>query len=253
MKDYIYSQRTFTSSMRTSGTNDAPVFEFSQDTMPKNTSLVKIESASIPISFYSFANLTFKIYEDGAGTDITITLNGNYSQLDFLSTLGTLLTNRSAAVGASRTYTATIDSATNKITISSTGTFIVSSLGTANSLIGYQSPEVLIGASQTADSVLNLAGSNVIYINSTEITGLILNSRASANTEYGRPILTSVPLDKNAYNVLSYKNVIDDSEYICSGGSLPVISFFLTDENQTRLSLNGCPFTITLGFYRRLE
>lgn len=151
-------------------------------------------------TFYQIANKTFIWTEDdglGGTTQLTATLNGNYSISDMTSALKTAMDAQSSA-GNGYTYTVTHNSVLNKITIAvSANTFSIDA-GTLNTYLGYANNSGQ-SISHTGTTTVNLLSHTTLALNLdvvrpntydtsagriTTITGLIPVSTSNTVTSF---------------------------------------------------------------------
>ena len=244
---FIYRSLYFNSESRAFGTNDAPGFTI--DPPINTTEKLKVLAANIPISFYAFDNLTLNVQEATGSLNVSTTLNGNYTNSQLLTALGSQLTTASAATGNTLTYTATYDSITGKITITSTGNFTVLSTGTANKNLGFRNPSAVAGSSQVSDSVVQLTRQYLV-IESDELSQTVAtSSRSIYNSDSSRPIAAVVPITQGVYQYQYYESP-EAAEYLSANTSqLERITFRLTDLDGNVVSLNGLPWSVKLGVF----
>jgi len=96
-------------------------FKIDLNTTYKNVYCIELISAIIPKSEYVINSNNNVIYfSENGGSEISATISeGNYTIDELVTEIGTVMTNASAISGSSWTYTASVNSKTNKITITS--------------------------------------------------------------------------------------------------------------------------------------
>ena len=158
-------------------------------------------------SFFNVNNYNNKIYFKEGSTDLTATLTtGFYNSTNILPNIKSALETISLASGAGLTYTCTLNSTTNKITITvSSGTFqMLMGTNTVNSakyLIGYTN-DTTSQTVLTADYPLNLTDGYSYNIR-IDGHGVKNNLRDNNNNFYS----FSIPILSNSLDVFLYEPV----------------------------------------------
>jgi hypothetical protein len=243
MSDLTYSELYFTSDRYDSGSNNRPNYLLSHDI--QHIRKLKVGSAVIPYSFYviNSNNNGFTFEETAGGGSVSFNLvEGNYSATTFTAQLKSQLEANSVN---GYTYTVSISSSTNKITISTASNFIIE-LANSNGITGYSSTT---GAStiHTGNNVVNLAGTNNVYLRSNLATHLARNTIVENSNLYNN-ILAQIPLNGTTGSII-YKDFID-SEFLDIQTALRDIEFYITDEDDKIIDFNGAPFSVKLQLYK---
>ena len=240
----VYRSVYLNSSDRTYGTNNNPIYQL--DPEIEESYKLKLLSVNLPLSFYNFNNATLTVVES-PGTPYTITLNGNYNIIQLVlaiqSTFNGLSVNK---------YIVSWNKNTNKITllrdtnISSVG-FYVSTTGTANFQLGFQNPSQSFLTSQTSDSCVILQR-QYVKIRSNELTSSVAtNSRSYFNNISNSNVVSVIPII-SGYGQYHYFELPSAIEYLSSNTeNIEYLSFYIEDEDDNQLDLQGIPFQIKLG------
>lgn len=240
IKYYINSNK------RTSGSHSD--FQYKIDIPTGNYTHVSAVSISIPKSFYLVQNNlnTFTVDENGTTTIITIPI-GTYTRTSFISTLQTLL-NANCLWTYSLTIPETSTSAeTGKITYTvSDNTDLISSFifdtNPVYELMGFEqgTTNVFINNVLISASVINLQQESTLFIHTDMVT--------SSNDN----ILENVFCENvSNYGNIIYQNndLIGNSKYISN--IQDSYRFYLTDENDTQIDLNGRNWQLTLIIFEK--
>jgi hypothetical protein len=182
--------------------------------------------------------------DEGTGGGITrFTLTpGNYTVSEMTSAVTALI---SGGIGLTCTY----NSKTAKISISAGGgspTFIIYTGGLGD-VLGFTSTVTSVFDVATANSVLNLSGTNSIFIRSKLITDK-RESKAYVDTKTNNSI-GRIPVDVSPNNILTYSPPSPQTLYM--GGkniNLSTIDLSIYDEDGNLLNLNGSNWSIGLKF-----
>ena len=246
-----------------------PKFNLGGKVPIQNVVALKIISAEIPFSYYIFnsSNNTFTFSENGGTYNLVTIPIGNYTSSQMITELGTLLT---AASTVGTTYVVTLNSNTEKLTISGTGGTMTSfsfTFGTSTGT-GNTSPRLYLGfpggitnssgTSLITPNSINLSGPNYLYINSS-----IIGALCNLNLPYGAVNLgggnssvqmAKVQVNTNAFGTILYNDA--DPQYWFHVGNISTfqtIDLYLTIGNLgssatvVPIDLNGLNFSIKLG------
>lgn len=235
---------------------------------------VKIVEAEIPVSFYLFnsRNNQFTITESGYGSKTVTIPEGNYSYVEMITALQTLLS--PTGVGTHWTYTVTYSSTTGKFTFATnnTGGGAVTepfsfTFGTDTTDRGWTNPRLWLGFpggvtdSQTfstttgdvlvAPFVANLAGPNYLYLCSSKLGNLtnIYLPRGSAFGGNSGPQVAKIPIPVNPGDVVFWQDP-DVGKYFDLENlqSIYDVDFYLTaGTDPTPLDLNGQSFSLKMA------
>jgi hypothetical protein len=243
----IYRSLYFNSENRIGGNNNEPIFQI--DPPLERTHKIKLLAANIPLSFYAFQNYTFTLQELAGGTSFTITLNGNYSSSQLVTTLNSLLTSASPN---GYVYNTTFDSILGKFTITSTGSFRVTasaSRTSANPNLGFLTPSTTYSLSQVADSVARITRQYVVIESDELSTTLATDARSIYNSGSDRPIVGVIPITRSAFNYEYYENS-ESADYLdANEAQLSRISFRCLDFLGNLIDYNGVPWAIKVGVF----
>jgi len=230
MTSYIYI-----SSQDERFTGEAHTFDIelnSSDTFSLDNSTLSIDSVSFsnlqyPINRF---NNTVIFQENGVAVNITATIaEGNYTILTFCAALKSALENHAGAP----TYTCSVSSTSNKLTISSTGTLKLIG-GTALLKVMGFAPTSGFAASSVGGYPINLSGANYVDI--------VIGNFTTKSTKSGRnigEIFARVPLDKSFGSMIQWNNPNDDNIQVA--GTINNLHFEMYDEfgNPYEMPLNG--------------
>lgn len=225
---------------RSSGT-DGSYFKWILPYAIKNVKYVEIVNIELPFSWYPVNdNNNVIVFKNNAGTTFTKTLtNGSYDSDSFCDHLQDTL--NSGFTG----FTVSYSDSNGKLTIANgTQNFQIMNTGTCDDLIGIVNSSSN-AASWTSDKLINLSGTNHVFICSQKLSENRPISIVSPTQN--RSVFMRVPVDENFGSILRYKS--DDLNNRIDYGSnmtLTEIDFTLLDENLISLDLNGMNWNIEL-------
>jgi len=217
----------------------------------KNFTHVALLSANIPKSYYSVVtdNNTFQLREGANLFTVTITI-ANYNWKSFKTELTSKL-NLAGAFTYSITFPSSTVPDTSKYTFSVTGNvgvqpqFIFSS-NNISTLMGFNASTTYIFSADSLISanVINLQKEDTIYIHSN-----ICQNQTNNN------ILEAIYGNSSEYfsNITYYNNNVAGTSKKITSNNSSVYSFFLSDENNNEINLNGINCNLTLILYREYE
>lgn len=242
----IVSRRIFyiNSRRRISGSNSD--FTYRIDLQGLDVSHAVCLQAHVPKSFYTVpaGKNTFTLTEDGKDATITMT-PGSYSINTIKSNLQTIL-NASSPNGWSYTITSPASTApqTGKLTFSVSGNSSQPSFHFDSYMweqLGFEadSSYVFVSDFLVSTSVINLQPESTVFIHSDIIQSYdnVLQEVYSTNS------LSYSAIDFHQQNVHNYAKPLMNK----SGN---VYRFYLTDENDSEIDLNGLNFVITLLVFK---
>lgn len=238
-----------TSKNRTSGlTNNFYISIDIPSDIVNKINYVSISDISIPKSFYQIENgyNTFSLYENNIL--ITITLpSGNYSKSQLISYLNTQMTTQSLN---SVTYIITDEQTlfdTGKIVISCDKPLILKKLlFSQNDIYQYMGFDYNIIYNFTT----TITSPNIINLNSEDVILLHSNICSSYNNDQntGSNVITSIYTSgqKNySYIIKNYDMIYNMKPFIKNNQ----YNFYLTNENNQSIFLNGIDFNFVLNLF----
>lgn len=244
-----YSEIYLHSSKFDSGSNNEPVYQLEQSI--RTVKEIKVQSVVIPFTFYAINsnNDIFTIIETTGTSEITITLtNGNYTSSTFTALLKTLLEAESIANGNSLTYTVTVIAATNRLSISASGDFLVN-VTNSKRITGF-TVATTSAASAIATNTIFLAATNNLYLRSNLANFLQRDSVINNNLNYNN-ILKIIPLEANSGDIVYLQ--FSDAEYLAIETDITDLSFYVTDDDGFRVDFQGGEFTIVIQLKKLLS
>ena len=191
-------------------------------------------------SFYNINDYNNKIYFKEGSTSLTATLtNGFYNSTNIISNIKSAMETISLALGAGLTYTCSLNSTTNKITILvSSGTFQMlmgsNIINSARYLLGFTT-DTTAQSVLTGDVPINLTDSPSYNLR-IDAHGIKNNLRDNNNNFYS----FSVPILSNSLDVFLYEPV-----------NAPIIEFE-NRASQLRISVyneDGDPVVLLHDYY----
>lgn len=215
------------------GTNYDINFNLNISPVQNNIQNIALVNCSFNNAVYPINNFnrTFVIVEQGP-TTLTMTIPTNtYTGTEMATQLQTLL---NAATVAPYVYTVSYNSQSKKLTISSTGTFYISSLGTCLDELGMIASGTTLVATKTSDYPVSLAGSKFVDIISS-ISSTNLSSNGYSN------ILCRIPLASSFGGLIIWES-FDVSAGIHIQGEVSNIQLRLIDDK-------GRPFMLPQNSY----
>jgi hypothetical protein len=235
---------------RLSGTSSDFYYQIQQ---PPNTNYDRccVLQMSIPKSYYIVqVNEYFDLTENSSSVNITVP-TGNYSRKSFSTVVQSLLNTYSPN---GYTYTITYP---NSTTTSDTGlyTFTVSGNGgvqpeiifsTSNDLNSHMgfasgSTNIFVGNTLTSTQVINLQADNCLYLHSDLST--------NGNDSVLQEVFANVSADFSS--ITFQQQCVEGYSKVITSNSSNVYRFYLADENDKALNLNGQNLNITLLLYKK--
>lgn len=197
-----------------------------------------VKDVAIPFSYYGVTASNNSItFQESLGVAVTASVAaGNYSATSFISALGTAMT---AVSPNAQTYTVTYSSNTNKITISSTGTFQVIS-ATMSAVIGIN-PSTLptaLATTYTPTLGINLSGPTRIFIHCNRTNDTYVQGSRSG-------VILPLIVNAGPYEVIT-AGPNHDWGHTLGGDSISSISLSLRDQAGNLIDMNGGEWSITL-------
>ena len=280
------------SSKRYQCTNNDPIFYLPN--VGIKASSYYINKISIPHSFFNiqahiqpnYNNIGNNLIEwvDTLGqTNITYLDEGNYNITELLSHIGTKMT---AAASDSKTYTATRDSITNKVTITNNTATIFQILWQSASIqlngrspaqelgkmLGFNSSETCTDFFGDNNNLTDLTGvgtytgnnnywlgfprniyvfSDLPYQSNAYKSSTFFSVKSGVNefiNEGKNNILATIPVDTNYGDVINYEPVTKEIIPLNSGSKLTQIKLELQNDIFDTLDLRGQPWTCEIIF-----
>jgi hypothetical protein len=222
-----------------------------------------ITSATIPLSYYGVnsSNDTVNITETDGTTPVTFTvklLDGQYTNVSFISMLNTAMTDASAVSGYSFTYNSSLSITTGKISYSITDAapnavtinYLVFAT-TATVPLGLP-PKNITGVATTftalapwlSYNVINIQGPYEIHIRSNQFPTNVFEAR----TQSPSTILAIIPVVGAQFQTTIYIPAIPKI-FADINSRTDFMSVMITDENGILLDLNGQPVFFDLQVY----
>lgn len=209
----------------------------------KGVKSILVKSVEIPFYYYVVNNNTNVVKVSNGTVTSTVTLaNGNYSITDFIAALQAALIAQAFAG-----FTVTYSDVTNKLTIANATPFkFVLSGSTMATILGLTA-DTTLGTSATLQQVVNLSGTDCIYVLSDIIA-------SSQNMPYVnnliRPILHRVVVDVSPTQIIIDKaQAYLASEYFFSDQTdIQLVQLRLVDQSFADIDLNGGNWSIELHF-----
>jgi hypothetical protein len=198
---------------------------------------IEILDICVPHTWYNINSTNNKLrFIGNDATERTVTIPvGNYSLSVLLTSIGTELTNADTGVN---TYTATVSTLTEKITITaSTNTFsllFANVLSTLHSVIGYTSTSLSGNTSYTATGIYNLNTINRLCIK----TSIPTKGQYILNNVYEPLLLVSWCVSSDFGFNDSYFPHYKLSQLI-NPITTSLLTIQLTDQNNNIIDLNG--------------
>lgn len=233
---------------RSSG--DTNNFSYTFNLSPKtNYDYVGVLAASIPKSYYliSSINDTFILSENGTNVNIIVP-HGNYTITAWVNTLNALLNSSSPNNYTYAVYFSTSSNVSTgllKFTVSDNGgvqpTFI----------IGSNSPYRRLGFNLGTYSFNNNSLSSVNVISLQLISALFIHSTISDNKDDS--VLQEIYSNTSDYSYITYQatQLLAYSKKISFQNSTSInASFYLTDEDNNFVDLNGLAWNFTIVFFK---
>lgn len=180
-----------------------------------------------------------------SGTPIAVKMAvGSYTGPEFTTAIAAELDAASAASGDTLTYTVTLDSITNKMTISATGAFDLDFATGPNSYItnipptiGFARTDVSTASSYTGTDVVNFAFENYIYLKSSTALGvdqgIIVGNTTDRNT------IARIPISEPTDGIMFYTNTSEFEVDINNPLDINSIDFQITFRNDQPVDFNG--------------
>jgi hypothetical protein len=243
MSNLSYTEFHCTSDQFTDGDNNRPEFRLTHQL--QKVRKIKVANAVIPVSYYNVNsnNNTFSWEESAGGGVITSTFTaGNYTSTTFATEVKTQM---DADTNNTATYTVTISTATNKMTITAGANFTIY-VAVSQKLTGFTTVPSA-STTQIGDNVINLAGPNQLYLRSNIATRIDTNAVVK-NDKIFNNVLAIVPINVNTFDVV-YKS-FDYTQYFESDIDIQDIEFYFTDDDDNIIDFNGAPFSLSLQMFR---
>ena len=209
---------------------------------------IKVGRIAIPFSYFivNATNQVFTFEEIAGGGEVSFNLtNGNYNSTTLPALLKAGLDTNSVN---GYTYTVSVVVATNKLLITSTGAFQVD-IATSKFITGYTTATGS-ATSHTADNVLNLSGTNNLYLRSN-LASFLARDSIIFNRNSHNNILSQIPMNANSGDIVYQE--YESAEYLDISTDIYDIEFYLTDSDDNIIDLNGKGFSITLFTYKEVS
>lgn len=223
---------------RTTGTSNSNFTIRLRDTI-KNVKSIMVKSVEIPVSYYATSS-TKIISVTKVSDSTTYTANvasGTYDAETFAAALETAI-NGTGFTG----FTIAFSEITQKYTIANAVNFLINSATTLTAELGFAGNTTTSATSWTSDNIINVSGTNHIFIMSSKLNSLRRQQYADNQT---RNIFFKLVVDEPYGAVISYKKREDEASInYYDRLFLDVIDFQLVDEDFNEISLNGLPWNI---------
>lgn len=238
----IYSGLLFIdSSQRTSGTSSSFDILLNQE-VPMDS--LKLQSVTIPNTFYNItsSNNSFTVTEGANTVSVSLT-PGLYSINTLLTLLGTALTDNATLTG---TYTCTLDSITQYVTISCTTNFTVISTGALARQLGFVNATAQAGT-EVATELYDLSSLREVYI---QVTNIPVSSLFNSGV---RNIIGKVPLVGAQFGEIVYHSYDSEATMInfVSTELVDTIGISLVDSSGNLMDNLGIEWSLEFVFTRR--
>jgi len=190
---------------RTSGSPSNFVCQF---TSPLDSGIYKLVSATMSNSYYNINDNNNKIYfSENGGITLTATLtNGFYNSSNIASNIETALDTTSTAVGLNINYGVSLNTITNKLTISVGGghsfsfKFFSNTVSSADRILGFFNEDTQSLSSLTSTQPINLVDT-LSYNISLQGQNVSSNIQDNSNTIYS----FSIPINGNSLEIFNYE------------------------------------------------
>lgn len=232
---------------------------------------LRVENILLPKSYYDIdGNFNvLQVVENGGGGPYTLTITvpvGNYTILELLTELETLLDAASLASGDSNTYTLSYSEITNKVTFrfdgGSSTEIVVSTIATASTI----NPLLGIGKADTT-TITGDDNNTYLYdgvdLGATNCVDLHVNSYITIETDISSEnyydedgqihIGVRVPMTVDRSEVQHFENHEGHMTKINSRSPLSIIGFKLKDEYNNVKDLCKVDYTCDLAIYELTE
>ena len=242
-KKLTYSELYFDSKNFETGSIDRP--RYLLDSQMQGVKKVKVGRIAVPFSFYivNSTNDSFSFEEAAGGGIVSFSLtNGNYNSTTFPALLKAGLDANSVA---GYTYTVSIVTATNKLLISTTNAFEID-VDTSSVITGFTVASAS-ATSNTGDKVVNLSGTNNLYLRSNLASFLARDSIIFNKTVHNN-ILAQIPINANSGDIV-YREY-ESAEYLDMSTDIFDIEFYMTDADDNIINFEGKGFSITLFTFK---
>ena len=213
------------------------------------SSNICVMNAQIPVSFYVIAENFDILYYDSSFNLIgnTTIFAGNYN----FNAIKKIIDADTVTLGILLTFN--IDRSTGKVFFEQTAptnlSFIVFEAITVTiglkyaKIFGYNTRTIApIANKWIAPNPINLLGVKKISIQSQKLQ---ISAFSSVSTNLGI-VLTTIPVDQPAFNMISYTNQTDLNKALLQTKYIDSIDISLTDEDNNLLNFNNIDWTITL-------
>jgi len=203
--------------------------------------MISVIDAEIPYSFYNVTNENNKITIE----DVLLTLPiKNYNAYDLTDTLNDLIA--SDITGKLDDIIVSFDPDTNKFKFQSSNSFTINS-STMMKELGFTSLS-RSGFIIHSDIVCNLAGTSSIYIRSSNMNILNINSFGKNNGVISKVLVTSSP-----GNFIFYQP--NAPQYFVLNTPLTYINIQMLDDDNEFIDFNGLNWSVTLSidFFRKRD
>lgn len=213
------------------------------------SSNICVMNAQIPVSFYIIAEDFDILYYDSSFNLIgnTTIFAGNYN----FNAIKKIIDADTVTLGILLTFN--IDRSTGKVFFEQTAptnlSFIVFEATTVAiglkyaKIFGYNTRTIAPVANKwIAPNPINLLGVKKISIQSQKLQ---ISAFSSVSTNLGI-VLTTIPVDQPAFNMISYTNQTDLNKALLQTKYIDSIDISLTDEDNNLLNFNNIDWTITL-------
>ena len=218
-----------------------------------NINKLRLVEATIPLTYFiiNSTNNIINFTETGTGTWQAVLTPGSYTNTSIVTEIAAAMN----GVGATGPFSATIDPLTNILTISSGGpTFrintvsIVSNPLSIGRILGFGTTATGFANSHTSPGVINLAGSNELYITSSIVSGpleeiIILSVPDVTNIVDRIPIFQTVGTIQTLLQPDSLREV-----YIPNPDAFTVLDIQIRLPGGAIVNLNNADVTLVFEF-----
>ena len=200
-----------------------------------NIQSVKLLHTRIPVSWYNITSANnIILFNEGSGNLIATLTKGNYNITELIIEIK----NKMDLIGVN-TYTVSYDKITMKLTISSTGSYILSfasSISTIWNMLGYNNVNTISNISHTSDNIIDLISVKYIQIVIPEIG--IIGRSTNTNNEY--TFLVPVNEDKASIIQFNENNTFNQIQYnIHNKKDIQNLHIIIKDQDNNILDLNN--------------
>ena len=244
-KKLTYSELYFDSKNFETGSIDRP--RWLLDSQLQGIKKVKVGRIAVPFSYYiiNSVNDSFSFEEAASGGVVTFSLtNGNYNSTTFPALLKAALDTNSVN---GYTYTVSIVVATNKLLISTTSAFEID-VDTSSVITGFTVASAS-ATSNTADKVVNLSGTNNLYLRSN-LASFLARDSIIFNRSVHNNILAQIPINANSGDIVYQE--YESAEYLDISTDIFDIEFYFTDADDNVIDFQGKGYSVTLFTFKEV-